>query len=144
MDQRSPLLNQGLTLALQGLVDEMQKLAGPSTVITLEIAGRTKLELTDEQATSIYRIAQEALNNALKHARASKIQVKLEIGAGRALRLVVSDNGIGIGRANQEGTPDQGHFGLILMQERATMIHADSRIRSPSEGGTRVVLEVHL
>ena len=75
--QRPPLLNHGLPLALEGLVEDMQKIAGSSTKICWNSNFDGALDLTDEQATSFYRIAQEALNNSIKHSQARFIELSL-------------------------------------------------------------------
>jgi two-component system sensor histidine kinase ComP len=140
--QRPPLLDQGLPLALQGLVEDMQKRAGSSTSITWQNSLDGTLLLSDEQATSIFRIVQEALNNAVKHARARCIEVKLEQVAQDVIRLQVKDDGIGASGTGEDGRSDQNHFGWVLMRERATMIGAELKIHSHPGEGTTVVLEV--
>lgn len=140
--QRPPLLDQGLPLALQGLVDDMQKRASSSTSITWQSSLDGTLSLSDEQATSIFRIAQEALNNAIKHARARRIEIKLERDAHGVIRLQVKDDGIGASGTGKEGKLDQNHFGWVLMQERAIMIGAELKIHTHLGEGTAIVLEV--
>jgi len=140
--QRPPLLNQGLPQALQGLVEDMQKRAAPPTTIQCRNTIQGVLTLSDEQATSIFRIAQEALNNAIKHAHARCIDVRLERDAQGVVRLQIKDDGIGSSQAGKDGKRDQNHFGLLLMQERAMMIHADLKIYTQLGEGTTIVLEV--
>ncbi len=101
--QRPPLLDQGLPLALQGLVEDMQKRADSSTSITWQSSLDGTLLLNDEQATSIFRIAQEALNNAIKHAHARHIEVKLEQDTQDVIRLQVKDDGIGVSGTDRRG-----------------------------------------
>jgi two-component system sensor histidine kinase ComP len=140
--QRPPLLNQGLPLALQGLVEDMQKRATSSTVITWQSNLDGNLLLNDEQATSVYRIAQEALNNAIKHARAQRIEVKLNQDTHGVVQLQVKDDGIGTSGPDKDMKMDPNHFGWVLMQERATMIGADLKIHTHLGEGTTVILEV--
>lgn len=99
---RPPPLDQGLHLALQSLVEEMRKVAGESPTITLRSNVETRLDLSDEQATALYRIAQEALSNALKHARAQKVVVALKAEEG-GVRLGIADDG-GAHWRNERGT----------------------------------------
>lgn len=141
--QRPPLLNQGLSLAMDGLVRDMQKLSGSSTAIFWQNGILDNLAISDEQATSIYRITQEALNNAIKHACARNITVSLEQDSNRVLRLQVSDDGNGAHQNGQEES-DSNHFGQALMRERAMMIDATLRIQSLPGQGTNVFLEVVL
>jgi len=96
----------------------------------------------DEQSTSIFRIAQEALNNAVKHAGARHIEVGLEQDENRMTRLTVIDDGEGSSWIYKDGNLHQNHFGLVLMQERAVMIDARLHILAVPGGGTTIELEV--
>jgi signal transduction histidine kinase len=136
--QRPALLDQGIVLALSGLVGEMGKLAGPSTKLTWQSELEGRLELSDEQATSVFRIAQEALSNALKHAAAQNIDVKLERRHDGVLRLVVEDDGVGFGEGEASLSPQ---YGLVGMRERARMIDASLEVKARTQGGTTVALE---
>jgi len=140
--QRPPLLDQGLPLALQGLVEDMQKRASLSTLITWQSNLDGRLLLNDEQATSVYRITQEALNNAIKHAHAQRIEVILEQDTHGVVQLQVRDDGIGTSGPDKDTKIDPNHFGWVLMQERATMIGADLKIYTHLGEGTAVILEV--
>ncbi|MBI2511154.1 MAG: response regulator [Opitutae bacterium] len=81
-------------------------------------------------ASHLYRIAQEAVNNAVKHARAGNIRVSLMQRAGR-LTLEIADDGVGIrDEAEKRGT------GLGLMRHRAGLIGADFNLKRPRAGGT--------
>lgn len=142
-DQRPPLLKQGLVLALQGLVEELSKRSAAIPKIIWHNNLSENPVLSDEQATAVYRIAQEAVNNAIKHARARSVEVVVENNGSNCLRLQVSDDGIGGLSTNGNRKLDQNHFGLLLMQERATMINADLKIHTRLGEGTSIVLEVH-
>jgi two-component system CheB/CheR fusion protein len=85
-------------------------------------------------ATHLYRIAQEAITNAVRHARPSRIQVSLTEGSD-AIRLQVADDGVGIGRVplNGEG------LGLRIMRHRANLIGAQLTVAPRRDGGTEVV-----
>ncbi len=141
--QRPPLLNQGLLMAMEGLINDMQKVADSSTSISWQNDIHDTLSISDELATSIFRIAQEALNNAIKHACARNITVSLEQDSNQVLRLQVADDGKGVPENEQE-QPDPNHFGQALMYERAMMIDARLQIRSHPGQGTNVLLEVAL
>jgi len=88
----------------------------------------------------IYRIGREALVNAYRHSRASRIEVELEYGA-RRFRLIVRDNGRGIDphvlHAGREG-----HWGLPGMRERAEKFGARLRVWSRTSAGTEIELSV--
>jgi signal transduction histidine kinase len=85
-------------------------------------------------ATHLYRITQEAINNALKHGRPSRLRVSLEKQGGRIV-LMIQDNGAGFAMDRRE---NQG-MGLRTVAYRAGMIGADFEIRSKPGGGTTIV-----
>ncbi|MGW8319409.1 MAG: PAS domain S-box protein, partial [Candidatus Promineifilaceae bacterium] len=104
--------------------------------------------LPEEVHTTFYRIAQEALNNVLKHAQATKVIVSLSVapltpdpggGARHELKLVVDDDGVGFDR----GIGRQEHLGTGIMQERADAIKATLSVDSRLGHGTRVTLIWH-
>ena len=97
---------------------------------------RQSAALPDPAVTGhLYRIAQEAVNNALKHARAKLITVRLAVKAGR-LRLEVQDDGAGLAKDRSDGV------GLGLMRHRAGLIGAELTIKSKARGGVTVVCEL--
>ncbi|MNT33981.1 Sensor histidine kinase LiaS [compost metagenome] len=70
----------------------------------------------------MFRIAQEAINNILKHSQANQVQLALELHEGQAL-LRVDDNGKGFAATEQQlDTDDTRHLGLATMQERASLL----------------------
>jgi signal transduction histidine kinase len=91
----------------------------------------------------LYRIAQEALNNVVKHAQARRVQVVLGLD-GEAVHLTVTDDGRGFEagelllRAAARGAGRQGGLGFVSMQERAGALHGSLRIVASPGGGTRV------
>ena len=103
-------------------------------------AGRTAGErLTPVIETTLYRLAQEALNNVAKHARADHVDVVLERG-GEHLSLIIEDNGVGFDPAKEE-TQGRG-FGLVGMRERAALVGAELQIESAAGRGTTVILRM--
>jgi signal transduction histidine kinase len=82
-----------------------------------------------------YRIAQEALHNVVKHARASKVNVTLQANNGTTA-LEVRDNGVGF----DAGGSFPGHMGLVSFAERATSIGAKVAVESAPGSGTAVKL----
>jgi two-component system sensor histidine kinase UhpB len=95
--------------------------------------------LTTETETTIYRFAQEALNNIAKHSQADHVDVVLE-HTSQYVSLIVEDNGIGFNPSEME--PGAGGFGLIGMRERASLAGADFQIESAPGSGTTVILRV--
>jgi signal transduction histidine kinase len=140
--QRPPLLDHGLRLALQGLAEEMQQRAAPSPVISWRCTATDQLDLSDEQATALYRIAQESLANALKHARATSIIIGLDKAPDDTLRLSVVDDGIGMQALSHGAGAKEQHYGLAGMQERTAMINARLNIASVPHKGTSVTVEL--
>ncbi len=83
------------------------------------------------QATHLYHIAQEAVNNAIKHGNAKNIQISLT-SADDKVTLKAADDGIGIAE-----NPSGGNgMGLQIMQQRARTMNADLHVSSPDSGGT--------
>ena len=91
----------------------------------------------DNEATHLYRIAQEAVSNATRHARASAIWIRLEQIEGRML-LEVRDNGIGLPTENK---PGKG-VGLRLMEHRCAMIGGNFAVEPGPDGGTSIACSV--
>lgn len=127
-----------------GLLDALQRLA----VITEETQSVTTtlhydepLMVSDEQALHLYRIAQEAVGNAVRHATPSSILLKL-VREGDLVVLTIEDDGSGI----EEEMLRQGSAGLGLhsMRYRAQLIGAVLQIERIARGGTRVVCVVEL
>ena len=104
----------------------------------LECSGR--LEIPDAGiATHLYRIAQEAVSNAARHARADAVLIKLA-GDEHRLRLEVHDNGVGIRKARAVS----GGVGLRLMEHRCAAIGGRFRVQARPDGGTVVTCAVPL
>jgi len=95
--------------------------------------------LTSEMKTTVYRFAQEALNNIVKHARANRVDIVLE-QTPECVSLIVEDNGIGFDPSEAQ-TAVEG-LGLIGMRERAALAGADFQIESAPGNGTTVILRV--
>jgi signal transduction histidine kinase len=94
--------------------------------------------LTTEMETVLYRIAQEALNNVAKHARATKVDLILKSRSDQ-ISLIVEDNGIGFDEKRKFGVDDR-RMGLIGMRERAALVGGTLAVESnPGHGSTIVV-----
>jgi signal transduction histidine kinase len=137
------LLSHGLApvpIRAGGLADALQQLAADTAAsarLECEFCSDQPLPLQDpQQSAQVFRIAQEAVNNALKHSGASQIHIVLQkIGGG--WQLVVSDNGRGF-RDQGVLTPGSG-LGLRAMRHRAGLMGAKLTIESRPGGGTRVI-----
>ncbi len=137
-DLRPPVLDDyGVLAALHWYADQFSTQTGiPVTVRGDEKAG---LDLPAHVQNAMFRIAQEALNNVAKHAQASEASVAL-VNEGRTVRLIISDDGVGF--EGEKPTPKKSSWGLLTMRERAESVGAEFSIRSGTEEGTRVVVEV--
>ena len=121
---------EGFTNALEKLVEEIRSQSNMRIFLTL--SERIRI-LDNSSALHLYRIAQEALNNAIKHANASRIEVSLGLVGNRGC-LAIRDNGRGFDAKSQKSAG----LGLRIMQHRCGMIDAEFEIRSSEEYGTEV------
>ncbi|RPI78293.1 MAG: sensor histidine kinase [Chloroflexi bacterium] len=94
--------------------------------------------LPQEMETTIYRIIQEAVSNAIRHAHATRIDVLLEKRDGKVLALI-EDNGTGF---NREEAFTSGRMGLFGMRERAEMLGGRLVIESSPGSGTTIQAEI--
>ncbi len=99
--------------------------------IVLNIEGDR--ELPPEVQVAFYRVAQESLNNVFKYARATQVDVRLELSQD-SVHFETNDNGIGFDISTSKPTT----LGIRIMRERAESIGADLRITSTPGSGTRV------
>jgi signal transduction histidine kinase len=97
-------------------------------------------DLSPEVRHQIVRIVREAVANAVRHAHASRIVVRLAAIDGGGLTIEIVDDGAGFDVAARSAT--EGHFGIRGMQERARRIGGDLTIESGPGTGTRVVLSL--
>ncbi len=120
----------GLAVALENLADSVTRLQG--IPCTFDFNG--SLAAFDERrAMHLYRIAQEAINNATKHGRASRIALSLQAN-GNATTLSITDDGVGISKTQ---TSKDG-IGLGIMNYRARLTGGELQIDEPEHGGTVV------
>jgi signal transduction histidine kinase len=128
-----PLDDLGLILALQGLADVTAERAGAALSFSLD----TGLTLTSpETEQTLYRIAEEALNNIARHAAATQITVQLSRTGADEISLIIADNGRGFDLSKAQ----VGHYGLRGMKERVNMLGGNLSITSQPGTGTSVVV----
>jgi signal transduction histidine kinase len=96
--------------------------------------------LRPELETVLFRVAQEAITNVVKHATASTAHVTLSY-EDRSVRLTVADDGCGFS-VDPDRRTYAGHWGLLGMRERASQVHGKLVVRSAPGTGTKVVLRV--
>jgi nitrate/nitrite-specific signal transduction histidine kinase len=132
---RSPMLRQeGLAAALQARLETVEGRLGLKT----EFRGEENGQLSPEVEEGLYRVAQEALNNVLKHAHASRVTVFLHQDE-QAVTLEVADDGRGFDPVLAR---EQGGFGLRGMEERAARLGGKLVVQSSLGEGTRIRVEV--
>jgi signal transduction histidine kinase len=131
-------LNQlGLEAALRGFCRETGSVNGLR--VRFEAKG-VPSDLPNDIALCLYRIAQESIQNTIKHSGASHANVTLE-GMDGQIKLVVSDNGCGFDTA---AVKSKESLGLISMNERIRAVNGCLSIESVGESGTRVEAYVPL
>lgn len=136
---RSQVLETGdLPTALNGILKQMAD--GSELKTALEITGRPR-RFAPVIENNLLRVGQEAITNAVRHARAKNIKVTLDFGE-RQFRLLVCDDGKGFDPA--EPPPSPGGFGLLGMRERAKELKGDWQVRSRPDSGTEIILAVPL
>ena len=128
------LEKEGLVTALQARLAAVETRAGLKPEFRVE--GERRLPLFVEQ--ELYRIAQEALNNVLKHARAQHVTVYLQFAA-ETVCLEVCDDGAGFDPLTARNA---GGVGLHSIEERAAKVGGKSTIESKPGDGTKVRVEI--
>lgn len=133
---RPPALDLGLVPALEWLAEEWTRQTGMTCDFSCAM---DELALPDDKATTLFRIVQESLTNAARHARADRVRVDLSL-AQDGLDLRVADNGRGF----DAGGDLSGHFGLMGMHERAQRVGARLQVTSAPGAGTQVRVSMPL
>ena len=124
-----------LTAKLPTLISHLVDAATSRTEAKIQLTTAPKISLPINVKIAFYRIAQEALNNAIKHARCEQIIIELSI-QDKAIRIKIEDDGIGID-ANNENNGTK--MGLSIMHERAGEINANLEINSHPGNGTQII-----
>jgi len=130
----SALEEEGLLNALQHRLDGVEQRSG----IKGRLIVKNKGELTTLEEDVLYGIAQEALNNSLKHAGASEVKVVFRFEQDWA-EMAVSDNGIGF---EPDGALNSGGIGLTSIKERAEKLDGTLDIQSSPGNGTKILVRI--
>jgi signal transduction histidine kinase len=140
MDLRaSALEGQDLPAALAEAADQWT--AGSPVEARIQVTGESR-KLPEDVEQNLLRIAQEAVANAVKHARAKAVWIRLDMQNG-SLTLSVADDGQGFEQA-EAFSEVVGHFGLLGMRERAERLGGELQLHSRPGEGTRVEVTVPL
>jgi signal transduction histidine kinase len=136
---RPPVLDEGgLVAALTDYATAFCGLAG--LAVELDLA---EVALDKRRETTLYRIAQAALTNTVRHAEANTVRIRLT-PAGQSVELVVGDDGCGFDTALMGSFVRNGHYGLAGMRERAEMADGNLVVSSKPGSGTQVLARVPL
>ena len=123
--------------AIEGCIGTWKRRYGIEVLLTIE-----PIELSPEVAGELFRITQEAVTNAGRHAEATNVAISLRRVGGR-VELRVTDDGKGFGDADPLGAREPGHIGLAGIRERAELLRGELEIET-SERGTKLVVTVPL
>lgn len=134
----TPLEEFGLTFALRDLAETAARRA--DLELDLEL-GRLTVNLPPAVEQGLYRIAQEALENVVRHARARRVCLKLA-NQTHTVQLLIADDGVGFEPGQGDGRPN--HFGLRGMRERAAMLGGELQITSQPRQGVQICVKVAL
>jgi two-component system sensor histidine kinase UhpB len=136
---RPPMLDKyGLAAALRWYGEEYHRRTEIQVSINDQYMRNTRLP--GETEIALFRIAQEALNNAAKHAQATKVEIELFEEGGNTM-MAITDNGRGFDTKVQNIQKVQ-HWGVPLMRERARAINGDFLLRSVPGQGTQIIVRV--
>jgi PAS domain S-box-containing protein len=124
----------GLIAAIKGMCKELAK----KHQVSIDFAGQNVPRLPRDRSLCLFRVAQEALNNAIKYSRSLRYCVDVSSEAGN-VRLEVRDAGKGF---EIEEAKRNGGLGLISMQERVHLVHGEFVVESAPGKGTRIVASV--
>src|SRR5262249_19517935 len=102
--------------------------------VTVLVCCPNSTTIDNVTATHLFRIAQEATNNAIRHGKATRVDIDLTISA-ESLSMTVRDNGMGF----LQSTGAQRGMGMNIMKYRATIIGVTLSIKRAADGGTIVV-----
>lgn len=140
---RPPALDQlGLTRALENYCQEIARRAG--VLIDFFSTGIESGTMDSDTEINVYRMLQEALNNVAKHARASKVTVRM-VKSHPDIILRIEDNGRGFDVARRLAqAADEKRMGIRSMEERARLIGGSMEIQSLAGKGTRIIFTVPL
>jgi len=137
------LESQGLGAALKAMADKMKETYGQIVVIEVDdhIAGQMEI---GKQGVAFY-IAEEAVNNARKHANASTIWVRFREVETSLILLEIADNGIGFDvEAVTESYENRSSLGMVNLRERTELINGLLHIESAPGKGTRIMAYIPL
>lgn len=135
----NPVRDVGLGVALQDHLNLFADRTGLSCHFDCDPSLAT---FSEERAETFFRIAEEALRNVERHARARKVTLSLHRidDDGPQVQMAIADDGIGF----EPDVPHHGHYGLVGLREQAQLVGARLSIVSEPQQGTRVTVSLRL
>ena len=133
------LESDGLAVALQVMAEKMQEVYQQNVSVTVDEAAINELDIPKQSV--VFYIAEEAVNNARKHARADEVKISLQyVPRDREfIALEIADNGVGFDvQAVNETYERRGSLGMVNLRERAELVNGYLNIHSAPGHGTRV------
>lgn len=138
-DLNPPMLEEyGLVPALTWYGEKFYERTGVAVQVACE---QMNMRLPQRVESTLFRIAQECLNNVAKHSQASIVIIRIELSQ-EAIILCLEDNGSGFEPEKTHPTNDLPHWGLLTMKERALSIGGDLNIQSSPGKGARIEVVV--
>lgn len=129
------LESQGLMAALQAMAEKMRDTYDQNVIVDVDVKLIPELEASKQ--TIIFYIAEEAVNNARKHAQAAHIWVRLKDIGSQIAMLEIQDDGVGFNLGAVDATYDhRGSLGMVNMRERVELINGVLKIESAEGKGT--------
>lgn len=138
MDLRPGLLDEyGLVPAVQWYANARLEAQGIRVKMKVR---ETPREFSPHAQASIYRMVQEAINNITQHAQASEVLIRFD-WLDEQLRIEIQDDGRGF-EAQNAGTDISGHYGLLGIRERASLLNGSLEIHSSPGNGAHLIIQI--
>jgi PAS domain S-box-containing protein len=140
LDLRPTMLETaGLNATLRWLAEEHQQRTGVPT----RVAGQLS-DVSGDLAIAVFRVVQEALTNAARHARAQHVWIEVS-ETEQAVEIAIRDDGVGFDvKRTQEESGDGSHLGLLGMRERVQILGGRLEVESRPQQGTRIRVSLPL
>jgi len=139
----SSLDDLGVETALARDLEVLGQNAGFAT--SFRVHNAEGIELPSDLEVGLYRLAHTALTNVARHAKASNVDVVMDVRSfedGYTLSLLVQDDGVGFDAEAVLAGPVEGRFGLLSMQERARLLQGEVSIESLPGDGSAILVEI--
>ncbi|OUN01502.1 MAG: hypothetical protein BAA04_09130 [Firmicutes bacterium ZCTH02-B6] len=128
----------GLVPTLRGYVESVKEQSGLD--IELQVLGRER-RLSPTAEAALFRVVQEAIHNAQRHAHCTRVLVRVEFGP-QGVGLVIQDNGVGFDPETVDPGSAESGLGLLHMRERVHFLQGKFRVQSAPGRGTKVRVHV--